>query len=114
MPLNVALNPCGGPQLSVAVAVVMMLAINFTSGVTCASTTLSGGTWTTNVPLCPTSRTMRFFLSGLLLLVPTGGLPGGLQNVTWTGTFATSVAGYIHPMEMGRRGLYEVPRDGQL
>jgi hypothetical protein len=67
--------------------------IIFTSSVSCASTTLSGGTWTTTVPLSDINDD-EIFLSGLLLPVSAsttgGGLPGGLNPVTWNGTFSTS------------------------
>jgi hypothetical protein len=49
-----------------------------------ATTIFSGGKWVTTVPL---SYTGNVFFSGLAFQVPANGLPGGINPVTWTGTF---------------------------
>jgi hypothetical protein len=46
--------------------------------------------WVTSVPLTGPGND---FLSGLAFKVPVDGLPGGIQNVTWSGTFVTNTTG---------------------
>jgi uncharacterized repeat protein (TIGR01451 family) len=58
--------------------------IVYTDTVTAATTTFTGGHWVTTVPLDYKSDT---FFSGLAFQVPSTGLPGGINPVTWTGTF---------------------------
>jgi len=57
---------------------------------TTATTTFSGGVWVTTVPTGTSGNT---FLSGVGFQVPAGGLPGGVNPVTWTGTFLTDTPG---------------------
>jgi Secretion system C-terminal sorting domain len=45
--------------------------------------------WIINVPATG-SGTDEIFLSGLSFLVPSGGLPGGIKSVTWTGYFGVN------------------------
>ncbi|HEY9152283.1 MAG TPA: hypothetical protein VIN60_05305, partial [Anaerolineales bacterium] len=46
--------------------------------------------WETTVP---TSYTGNIFLGGLAFQVPAGGLPGGINPVTWSGQFTSDTAG---------------------
>jgi hypothetical protein len=55
-----------------------------------ASTSFDGTTWTTVVPA---SFSQNVFLDGLSFQVPVGGLPGGVNPVTWSGTFLSSTPG---------------------
>lgn len=64
--------------------------IMFSTSVTCATTSFSNNLWTTIVPI---SGSDEIFLSGLAFLVPSGGLPGGINPVTWTGTFTSNKPG---------------------
>jgi len=45
------------------------------------------GVWQTSVPSTASGNT---FLSGLPVQVPSGGLPGGINPVTWSGTFTST------------------------
>jgi hypothetical protein len=61
--------------------------ITFSPTATCTSTTFTNETWTTTVPV---KGDDEIFLTGLSWPVPAGGLPGGINPVTWTGTFGTN------------------------
>jgi hypothetical protein len=61
--------------------------IVFSTSATTATTTFSGGQWTTTVPA---GFGDDVFLSGVAFTVPAGGLPGGINPVTWQGDFTTS------------------------
>ena len=60
--------------------------ITFSPSTTCASTAFNSGTdtWVTCVPCSGLSG--NDFVCALPFLVPTGGLSGGIKNVTWSGT----------------------------
>ena len=62
--------------------------IVFTPGATSATTVFSPtlNAWVTNVP---SSYGGNVFLAGLAFQVPSGGLPGGINPVTWSGRFTT-------------------------
>lgn len=66
--------------------------VTFDPNATTATATYatSGGDWETTVPTQSSGNT---FLTGAVFVVPAGGLPGGINPVTWSGTFfsATSV-----------------------
>jgi RHS repeat-associated protein len=47
--------------------------------------------WITTLPTSGLAGNV--FLSGFSFLIPTGGLPGGVQPVTWSGTFYTDTVG---------------------
>jgi hypothetical protein len=66
-------------------------AITFDPAATSATTTFDPGTntWDTIVPMNPGGNV---YLSGLALPLP-GGLPGGINPVTWSGTFQSATAG---------------------
>jgi hypothetical protein len=64
--------------------------IRFVSGTCPASTVFSNGMWVTTVGC---DYTGPVFLSGLAYQVPTGGLPGGVKPVTWSGTFISDTPG---------------------
>jgi hypothetical protein len=64
-------------------------AIIFSPSAACATTSYSGNTWTTTVPI---SGSDEIFLTGLALPLPSG-LMGGLNPVTVTGIFSASVPG---------------------
>jgi hypothetical protein len=64
--------------------------IIYSPSATQATTTVgAGGRWITTVPA---SYTGSVFLAGLAYQVPTS-LPGGIKNVTWSGTFLTPNSG---------------------
>jgi hypothetical protein len=66
-------------------------AVTFSPTVTTAATTFDAATstWETTVPLNPAGNT---FLAGVALPVP-GGLPGGINPVTWQATFQSDTPG---------------------
>jgi hypothetical protein len=57
--------------------------VTFSSGATPA-TTFDGGAWKTTLPV---EGSDEIFLSGLKYEVEPGGLPGGINPVTWSGSF---------------------------
>jgi len=61
--------------------------ITFSPSATQVSSTFNGSSWTTVVP---SSFSQNVFLDGLVFQVPEGGLPGGINPVTWSGTFYSS------------------------
>src|SRR5579864_933988 len=63
--------------------------ITFSSSFSSGSTLFSGGRWNTSVPL---GFNDNIWLSGLAYVVPTN-LPGGISNVTWSGTFLSNTPG---------------------
>jgi hypothetical protein len=63
----------------------------FTSNVTCASAAFTNGEWVITAPKSGLSG--NTFLSGLAYQVPAQGLPGGLNPVSWSGTFVTDTPG---------------------
>jgi hypothetical protein len=64
--------------------------INFSTSATKATTEKVGGEWVTTVP---SSFGDDVFLSGFAFHVPSGGLPGGINPVTWQGSFTTTSSG---------------------
>jgi hypothetical protein len=66
--------------------------IGFSPAVTTPTTTYSAasGYWATTVP---TGVYGGVFAAGLAFAVPTGGLPGGITNVTWQATYTTDTPG---------------------
>lgn len=74
--------------------------ITFTASVACA--TLSFDTvhqqWNITVPL---KGSDEIFLGGLAFQAPAGGLPGGVRNVTWSGTIASSSPGLTFQWKWG-------------
>jgi hypothetical protein len=66
-------------------------AITYDPSATQATTTFTAGTpgqWTTTLPTSHLAG--NNFLDGAEYLVPAGGLPGGINDVTWQGTFFSS------------------------
>ncbi len=61
--------------------------VTFDPRATSATTTFTNGIWQTTVPSSASGNT---FLSGLPVQVPSGGLPGGINPVMWSGTFTSS------------------------
>jgi hypothetical protein len=76
----------GGTQYQLAVPNAQIV---FSPGATCSSTTFNTmtNTWTTTVPV---KGDDEIFLSGLAWPVPIGGLAGGINPVSWEGTFSTN------------------------
>jgi hypothetical protein len=67
--------------------------VTFDPTVIFATTTFrGGGVSMTTVPSNPTLGGWTFF-SGLNFLVPAGGLPRGIQRVTWSGTIGVDTPG---------------------
>jgi hypothetical protein len=64
--------------------------VTFDPAATTATTAFSGGMWVTRVP--SSGLAGNTFLSGLSYLVPTN-LPGGIKNVTWSGTISSDTPG---------------------
>ena len=64
--------------------------IHFVAGACPATTVYQNGVWVTTVGC---DFTGNIFLSGLAYKVPAAGLPGGINPVTWSGTFTTDTAG---------------------
>ena len=66
--------------------------ITFSPSATCTSTSFDSvkNTWITVTPLAGEDE---IFLSGLAFPVPAGGLPGGINPVTWVGGFGSDTAG---------------------
>jgi hypothetical protein len=66
--------------------------VNFTPGVTVATTIFCNGTWVTTVPLSHLSG--KVFLDGFALQAPVpDGFPGGIKDITWQGTFFSLTPG---------------------
>jgi len=66
--------------------------ITFSASATCATVSFDtvNNQWDVTVPV---SGSDEIFLSGLAFPVPAAGLPGGINNVTWSGTVGTNVSG---------------------
>jgi YVTN family beta-propeller protein len=64
--------------------------ITFDPNATSATTTFTGGQWVTRAP--STGLAGATFLSGLAYQVPAN-LPGGIQNVKWSGSFSSDTPG---------------------
>jgi hypothetical protein len=60
-------------------------AITFAPNLVLATTDFVAGAWSTNVP--SSGLAGKVFLTGVALLVPPAGLPGGIKDVTWSGMF---------------------------
>ena len=66
--------------------------VNFSPGLTLATTVFCNGQWTTTVPLSGLAGNV--FLDGLALQAPTPqGFPGGIHDVTWQGMFFSVTPG---------------------
>ena len=67
--------------------------ITFDPTVTTATTTFDSvaNEWITTVPASGLAGNV--FLDGVAFPVPAGGLPGGINQVTWTGTFSSAAKG---------------------
>jgi len=68
----------------------------FSPNTTTATTTFNpnlgtNGTWVTNVP--SSGNLGKDFIVGVAVPVPAGGWPGGINPVTWTGTYETNATG---------------------
>ena len=74
--------------------------IVFSSKATCSTVSFDtvNDQWDITVPV---SGGDEIFLSGLSFPVPAGGLPGGVQNVTWSGTFGTNTPGLSFQWKWG-------------
>jgi hypothetical protein len=79
--------------------------ITFSSTATAASTTwdAANNRWNTLVPtsLVNGNATIHTFLDGLAYLVPSGGFPGGIQNVTWSAAYSTDSLGLSFQWQWG-------------
>ncbi len=58
--------------------------VTFSSGTTVPTTVFDDGVWKTTVPI---KGSDEIFLSGLKYKVQSGGLPGGINPVAWSGSF---------------------------
>ena len=68
--------------------------ITFSSSATTTSAIFSGGSWQITSPVNPSSD--HTFLTGVAWPVPSPGLAGGIQNVTWQGVLATGSASNVN------------------
>jgi len=66
--------------------------VTFSPSATTPTTTFDAGT-NTWITVAPTSFAGNAFLNGLAFQVPSGGISGGLNPVTWTADFSTDTAG---------------------
>jgi hypothetical protein len=64
--------------------------IIFNSTLSTATTTFNGGTWVTSLPPGGAGNT---FLTGVAFPVPAGGLPGGINPVSWKANFTSDTKG---------------------
>ena len=65
--------------------------VNFSPTTTLATTSFASNTWTTNLP--SSGLAGNEYLTGVEVQVPAGGFPGGINPVTWTGTFSSTTQG---------------------
>jgi hypothetical protein len=78
--------------------------VTFSSTASTASTTwdATNNRWSTLVPTNgSTTIQAHAFLDGLAYLVPSGGFPTGIQNVTWSAAFSTSTTGIRFSWQWG-------------
>jgi hypothetical protein len=66
-------------------------AVTFIPNLPLATTDFVAGAWATNVP--SSGLAGNVFLDGVAFLVPSGGLPGGIQSVVWPGMFFSCTKG---------------------
>ena len=85
MPITFA---AGGSPIVVPVPSAL---INFVPGLTVATTDFVAGQWVTSVPASGLAGNV--FLDGVAFQVPASGLPGGIQNITWSGMFFSCTPG---------------------
>jgi hypothetical protein len=83
--------------------------ITFSPAVAEASSTFDGLTWSTVVP---SSFSKNVFLDGLAFEVPAGGLPGGINPVTWSGTFTATAPGLTVEWQWGAAAYTQFSTDG--
>jgi len=76
-----------------------------------ASTSFDGVAWTTIVP---SSFSQDVFLGGLPFQGPAGGLPGGINPVTWSGTFAATSSGVTVEWQWGAAVYRQFSIDSSL
>jgi hypothetical protein len=65
--------------------------INVVPNLALATTDFVAGAWSTSVP--SSGLAGKVFLDAVALLVPAGGLPGGIKDVTWSGLFFSCTPG---------------------
>ncbi len=85
--LNQTISGIGSSPLAVPDA-----SITFYPGTGTSATSFQNGAWHTDVYL-GSGLSGNQFLSGLAYLVPAGGLPGGIQNITWSGLLFSDRSG---------------------
>jgi hypothetical protein len=78
----------GGTSLMIPVPAA---SITFVPNLALATTDFVAGAWSTNVP--SSGLAGKVFLDAVALLVPAGGLPGGIKDVTWSGMFFSCTPG---------------------
>ena len=87
--------------------------ITFSSSVSSASTTwdATNNRWSTLIPLSSVkgNATVHSFFDGLAYLVPSGGFPGGIQNVTWQAAYSTSTPGLNFNWQWGAAVYNQFP-----
>ena len=73
--------------------------MTFSPDTTQATTIFDFGGWLTS--LQSSGLAGKDFLTGVAVQVPTGGWPGGMQPVSWTGTFTSDTAGVTLQWQWG-------------
>jgi hypothetical protein len=66
--------------------------VTFSASASCISTTFDNNTQTFHT-IVPLSGSDEIFLDGLAYPVPSGGLPGGINPIVWTGNFSSNASG---------------------
>jgi hypothetical protein len=79
--------------------------ITFSSTASTSSTTwdATNNRWSTLVPISAMkgNATIHTFFDGLAYQVPSGGFPNGIQNVTWSAAFSTTLTGLSFNWQWG-------------
>ena len=68
--------------------------ITFSPDTDTATTAFDGTEWITSLPSSGLSG--KYFLTGVAVQVPSGGWPGGIHPVSWTGAFSSSPSLSVH------------------
>jgi hypothetical protein len=90
--------------------------ITFSSTATSASTTwdATNNRWSTLIPMSSVNgnATIHSFFDGVAFQVPGGGLPTGIQNVTWQAAYSTSATGLSFNWQWGAAVYSTLPAAG--
>lgn len=87
VPMPIAFTANGAPFI----VPVPAATITFDPGAVLATTDFVAGAWSTAAPTSGLAG--KIFLDGVAFQVPSGGLPGGIQDVVWSGMFFSCTPG---------------------